>query len=798
MAEESLGQRSEEHAAPRARIIRLLRVALAVLAGLVILWSFLWAMSRPLRTGTELGGRIELTVLHWGMREEDQITQTMVESFQKAHPDIRVKRINASANYWTKLQTMVAGGTPPDVMFFNSHQVPMYASRGVLLDIEPFVQQDADRGDLPFNFNDFYPQALNSFRFDGKVSGKGKLYGLPMSFTPLGFYYNKELFDKAGLAYPTDDWTWEEFEEKAKAIGKLDGCYGVDLSIHPYVFRAMLRTYGADLSTPGFESLRLDDPRVIAMLERIRSWRFSGDRMLTNPQNRLQSGVSLFTSGKVGMHGPLGRWKVVEFRKLENLDWDFAQLPRGTERSNALFVAAWCIAKNSKHPREAWALIRHLATPECQRINSGLGLALPTLKSVAHSNAFLTPGARPARSDLFLTAVERSEALQEPSESKFNAFMTRALDEVYRLGTKIPKEALQYVQREWEKEQASPLRREDYPLMPWKKVAGATLSMLGVVTLVAAVRWWRHRPRKMAFMEELTGYTLVSPWVIGFLTFTAIPMLVSLLLAFNKWSGLTTLDTARWVGLGNIKEMISHDERLWRSLWVTVYFVILAVPVGQVASLTTAMLMSNQVRGIGFFRSAWYLPSVLAGVGMAVLWTWVFDTQNGLLNTVLSPVLGMFGLRPPDWFGTDAAIFGVSAFVIMGLWGIGSGMLIYLAGLTAIPQTLYEAALIDGAGWWARFWNVTIPMLSPVILFNVVMAIIGSFQVFTQAYIVTGGGPGDATLFYVLYLFNQAFEYYEMGYASAMAWLLFTIVLSLTLLVIRSSSRHVYYEGMRL
>jgi multiple sugar transport system permease protein len=168
-----------------------------------------------------------------------------------------------------------------------------------------------------------------------------------------------------------------------------------------------------------------------------------------------------------------------------------------------------------------------------------------------------------------------------------------------------------------------------------------------------------------------------------------------------------------------------------------------------------------------------------------------------LLNAALRPVLGLVGLRVPDWFGADAGFAAIPAFVIMGLWGVGGGMLIYLAGLNAIPQTLYEAALIDGAGWWSRFRNVTIPMLSPVILFNVVIAIIGSFQVFTQAYVMTNGGPGDKTLFYVLYLFRQAFEFFNMGYASAMAWLLFAIIMVLTVFVVRASRSRVHYEGLR-
>lgn len=182
---------------------------------------------------------------------------------------------------------------------------------------------------------------------------------------------------------------------------------------------------------------------------------------------------------------------------------------------------------------------------------------------------------------------------------------------------------------------------------------------------------------------------------------------------------------------------------------------------------------------------------------MAILWRWVFDGDNGLLNGVLAPLLGPLGLEPPEWFGVDAGVWGAPAFALLNLWMVGGSMMIYLAGLKGIPRELYEAAEVDGAGALERFRLVTLPMLSPVIVFNGIMAVIASFQVFTQAFVMTGGEPGDLTRFYVLYLFDQAFQYYEMGYASAMAWLLLVVILVLTGLVMRFSRKHVYYEALK-
>jgi multiple sugar transport system permease protein len=771
--------------------------AVAVLAALLIAWSLYWVATRPLRARQDLGGKTELTILHWGDRAEDEIVESLCASFEKAHPTIKIKRINATAAYTSKLQTMIAGGSPPDVFFWNSHMLPQYVGQGIIRPIDDFLAEDLAKGELPLDFKDLYPQTVDSFRFDGKVTGRGKLYGLPTTFTPLGFFYNKTLFDKAGVAYPTDDWTWEEFEEKARAIGRLEDCYGADLGVSDVLVRLYLQSYGLDLYTDGFRSLRLREPAVIQAMNKLREWRFGekGSRMLTSGKSQVQSGDSAFMAGKIGMIGPVGRWVVPNFRKITDFDWDFAQMPRGPVQSNMIYVAAWCVASKSRHPREAWLVARHFARPECQAISSRFGLVLPALKAVAEGPDCTDDKLKPRRGDLFLKAVERSVAMQWPTEPDFTDALTVALDESLRMGTTTVEKAMENAENEWKKCLSSPLRGNDFPAMPWGGLLKAGALVILCLLPISGYYWWRSRPKGIFLREEMAGLTMVSPWILGTILFLAAPMLISFLLAFCKWSGVTTIGHAQWVGFRNWDQMLFHDPRMLRSLWVTVYYVILMVPLGQIVALAVALLVSREVKGIGFYRSLWYLPTVLAGVGMAVMWQWVFDSEYGLLNKLLEPLLAPLGLHPPDWFVKDAQWFGVPAFVITSLWTTGGTMLIYLAGLHAIPLTLYESARIDGAGRWAQFRHITIPMLSPVILFNFIMAIIGSFQVFTQAYVMTRGGPGDATRFYVLYLYNKAFELYEMGYASAMAWLLFVVVLALTLVTLRSSRSRVHYEG---
>ncbi|NMB11476.1 MAG: sugar ABC transporter permease [Firmicutes bacterium] len=286
--------------------------------------------------------------------------------------------------------------------------------------------------------------------------------------------------------------------------------------------------------------------------------------------------------------------------------------------------------------------------------------------------------------------------------------------------------------------------------------------------------------------EAIEFYLFISPWIIGFLLFLGGPIVASAVLSFTDWN---LLNPPSWVGVDNYLTIFTDDDMFWQSLKVTAIYTGASVPLGLMLSLLLALLLNTEVRGVRLFRTIYYLPSVMSGVAVALLWSWLFNPDFGLVNHLL----GLFGIPGPTWLASET--WALPAMIIMSLWGAGQSMLIFLAGLQGIPQQLYEAAEIDGASGWSRFVHVTLPMLSPVILFNLIMGIIGSFQVFTQGYIMTNGGPNNATLFYVLNLYNQAFRNLRMGYASALAWILFFIILGLTLLVIRESRERVYYEG---
>jgi multiple sugar transport system permease protein len=291
--------------------------------------------------------------------------------------------------------------------------------------------------------------------------------------------------------------------------------------------------------------------------------------------------------------------------------------------------------------------------------------------------------------------------------------------------------------------------------------------------------------------EACEGVLFAAPWLVGFLLLTAGPMVASFLLSFTRWNGIAPVQELRWIGGENYSRLLRHDASFAHALRNTAFYALVAVPLGMGTALSLAMLLNQRVRGMAVFRTIFYLPSVVSGVATSMLWLWLFNPSFGGVNWVLHQLR----LPEPGWLTDEKTAIWV--FILMSVWGVGNTMLINLAGLQEVPEHLYEAASLDGAGSMMRFRHVTLPMLSPTLFFNLVMGIIGSFQVFTSAYVMTGGGPNESTLFYVLYLYQKAFEQFQMGYASAMAWILFAIVLALTLLVIRSSRMWVYYEGER-
>jgi multiple sugar transport system permease protein len=286
--------------------------------------------------------------------------------------------------------------------------------------------------------------------------------------------------------------------------------------------------------------------------------------------------------------------------------------------------------------------------------------------------------------------------------------------------------------------------------------------------------------------ESLEGWLLASPWIIGFVVWTVGPMIASAYYSLTKFD---LINPPQWVGFAQYIKIFTQDPRTLHALKITTIYSVVSIPAKIVLGMALAMLLNAQIRGLEWYRTIYYLPAVLSGVAVALLWKWVFSPEFGLLNLALS----WFGIQGPAWLVDQRwALF---ALILMSLWGVGGGMVIYLAGLQGVPTELYEAASVDGANGIRKFWSITLPMMTPVLFFQLVMGIINSLQVFLEGYVMTGGGPYDATLFYMLHLYNYAFWHFEMGYASAMAWILFIYIMILTLVVLRSSQAWVFYQG---
>ncbi|GGA48531.1 carbohydrate ABC transporter permease [Paenibacillus physcomitrellae] len=315
------------------------------------------------------------------------------------------------------------------------------------------------------------------------------------------------------------------------------------------------------------------------------------------------------------------------------------------------------------------------------------------------------------------------------------------------------------------------------PLLPF-----LTLIVILYAVLFAVTRFLVKK--KVMRTKTASFYMFVSVWVVGFLLFTLGPMIFSLYISFTQWE---VVNPPVWIGTDNYR-MLFKDSIFYKSLGVTFYYTLVSVPLQVALSLLIALLMNLKLRTIYLFRTIYYMPTLVQGVAQVVLFIWIFNPNVGLINSVLR----VFGIEGPGWLTSPS--WAMPAIIIMSLWTVGGNMIIYLAGLTDIPQSLYEQADIDGATAWRKFWNVTLPQISPILFFNTVTSMIGAFQTFTQGFL-TAGGPDNSLLFYAYYLYQNAFMWFKMGYGSALAWVLFVIILIFTALVFRSSALWVYYEN---
>jgi len=580
---------------------------------------------------------------------------------------------------------------------------------------------------------------------------------------------------------------------------------------------------GGTFMSPDGTECTLDDPRIVEALQWLTDCydALGGYSTVSAFESVYQGGwLDPFLTGKIAMRIDGNYFLVLigQYRRHMRFGVAPAPMPRkelGKGRRPISWMGGWAYAipSTAKNKEAAWKFIKWMVSREAallqeemrRDIDESQGrLFVPTLHprlSVTRAYYQKYVANNPSLPQRYRRAYEVQRELLPRSCHRPVTPVGQLLWNEHRRATeqalshrRSPEEALRRSKHVVQAQLQRTLAPPPGPAVPWKVfIAAYAAVLLLMAAIVTTLHVRRSRSAGYFRRQWYAGWVAASPWMIGFIVFTGGPMIFSLIMSFTQYD---VINPAHWAGLRNYEEL-TQDPLFYKSLYNTVYMAI-GVPLGIVVGLGLAMLLNCNVRGLSVYRTLFYLPAIVPAVASSILWLWVFHPTSGLINSVMAAVglndwLGMHGFDTPiKWLQKES--MAKPALILMGLWGAGGGMLIWLAGLKSIPEQLYEAAAIDGAGPIRRFIHVTIPMLTPYIFFNLIMGTIGVFQIFTQAYIMTEGGPNDATLFYAYNLFNQAFRYLRMGYASALAWVLFAIIMILTLVQLKTSKRWVYYE----
>ncbi len=717
-----------------------------------------------------------------------------------------------------KLLTAVTSHTTPDVIWFGRHAMGIWAPRRAFLPLDDFIRRDA------INLDEFYPGTVAEAQWEGKT------YALPWNVDCRILFCNMKLLREHGFGRPPR--TWEELERYATAMthfNEVRSRYDL-LGFAPNYGNAWLYLYawqlGAKwLSEDGRTSL-VAAPEVVNALtwmvkmsdavggaERVQAFTASA---------QLEGMGDPFLSQRIAMQmngsyvlDYIGRWGA-------QLDFELVPPPVPEEGMPPLSWSggfSWVIPTDARHPEEAWQFIRWMNSEEAwgvqceeqkqygRRESGETSVFVPLFHANRVINERLTQRYLADAPEKFRKANQAcldllphcrfrpvTPACAELWDAQQNAFVNAQ----FHLRSPAEELTLQHLRvqsaldRYFQPPQGPVLSARSVAL--GVALAEALLLASGVLLFTRALRA-RSAPERR---KALTGVAYAAPWVIGFAVFVLGPMAYSLVMAFTRYD---VVHPPEFIGLGNWARMfgfqegpdglLANDPQFWKSLWNTLYMTIFGVPAGMAASLAIAMLLNTKVRGMGLYRTLYYLPVIVPAVAGAFIWLWLLNPETGFVNFVLAPWLHKLGLSAPAWF-TDAR-WAKPGLIILMIWTCGGTVIIWLAGLQTLPRHLYEAAMIDGATPLRRFWHITFPLLTPYLLFNWIMGTIGSLQIFTQAYIINA--PGDSMLFYVLYLFFRAFRYFEMGYACAMAWVLFAITVALCLLQLWMSRRWVYYES---
>ncbi|MBP5274920.1 MAG: extracellular solute-binding protein [Abditibacteriota bacterium] len=743
-------------------------------------------------------GRETITFWYGASPGERTAYEKMIKDFEKQNPDIKVNGVLVPQAYVErKLTLSIAGKVPPDVVRFYAHLGGGMMSRGALEPLDGLIKEDS------YSLEDFYPAGLSQNTFGGV------LYGLPWVLSPNALYYNKALFREAGLDPERPPRTWEELKVYSRKLTKY-GKNGKPVRLgysaflyNPNNFAMYLWQLGGELVDPDTRRAAFNTPEgkeaLLFMSDFIKEE--TGDvTSLQNFNSEFKGNVNdPFGNGAVAMFVDNPYKSSIFKANYPDLDYGIATVPFKDKPASEIVGNSLVIPRGSKHKRAAWEFIKFAASRR-QMINvCSAGGRIPARRSAATDPVFY-------RDPIFRGFIDQlayGETIPiVPGWAEASAEMASEI-ELYLKGKKTAEEALS----DAEKKVNGVIARAEEDMSGFKPVRWRLLGVLFAVLLVCCallVLWLtlketKGHPRERREAGEF--YLLILPWLIGFVVLTLGSVLASLVFSFAKWD---VINTAYSVGFRNFAELFG-DVRFIKSIWVTLSYTVWAVPLSIVFGLFVSVLLNRAGRFVEIARTLYYLPSVISGVATSVLWINIF-APAGLLNNFL-------GLHIVPWIENGRLVWlsmmnnadgwllvpelCIPAFVIMSVWSVGSSMIIYLAALQGVPTALYEAADLDGAGGFRKLVSVTIPLITPAIFYQLTTGIIFSLQMFTQAFILNNGsgGPEDASLFYGLYLYNQAFGYLNIGKASAMAWMLFVVVMIITLINFRLARKWVYYES---
>jgi multiple sugar transport system permease protein len=775
----------------------------------------------------------QTTLSVWGAQlGPDSIAGTLAvaQAFESRHPGVHVRMLGLGTGHMNpqKLLTAIVGGSPPDLVVQARFNISDWSSRGAFLALDPWIARDRNMPDCPRR-EEYYDSAWAEAVYANKV------YGIPTGADDRALYWNRGLFRQQreqliarGLDWRRPPRTWSELLRYSEALtvkGKRAGFI-------PNFGNAWLYLYafqnGASFLSKDGATCTLASPEAAEALDFMkRGYDVIGGY---DEANVFQSGFQgnendPFISGQVAMKID-GDWSLAGLARYgPSLDFGVAPPPIPDDRFyrrgrfakvRDRFITwtggfSYAMPRGCPHPELAWQFIK-FATSLPGRLVENKAQAsadrakgriyLPRIQGLKASNDALYRIYRPA-DPKFAEGLQVHIRLMDSSRVRPPTVVGQLLWDEHVRATeqvmvgKLPAmDALRQGQATVQRELGVLASKGKYPVVAFAVVGGigAVVALLGLA--VGVFGWRKARLGRLARAEARWGLFCIAPWFIGFIAFVFEPMLASLFFSFTDYD---VLSPPRWVAFRNFSELVGPDRlNILKAFGNAAYLAGAGVPLGITTGLAVALLLNAGVRGMKYYRTAFYLPAIVPVAASSVLWIWLLtpDPNKGLINDIWTSTFGNWmSLPSPGWLTAEA--WAKPALLLMGVWGAGSGMILWLAGLKGVPSSLYEAAHLDGAGPWRSFLSVTLPMLSPILFFNIVMGFIGAIQEFDRVYIMAGdgsNGPGDSLLVPAKYLFTNAFTYFKMGYASALAWMIFAVILLITLVQFRLAPFWVHEE----